>query len=208
MAFGLASIIGLLIAVAALSGFLILRQMARFYIEVIRGLPILVLLLYIAFVGVPLLVEGWNFLSQHLPLPALKVRDIPLIWRATAALTIAYSAFIAEVFRAGILAVEPGQIEAAKSLGLSGLQRFRLIVLPQALKIILPPLGNDFIAMIKDSSLVSVLGVADVTQLGKVYAAGSFRFLETYNIVAYIYLVMTLCLSLMLRRLEYRLRKD
>ena len=121
---------------------------------------------------------------------------------------IGYSAFIAEVFRAGILSVDPGQIEAAKALGLSGWQRFRLIIMPQAIRTILPPLGNDFVALIKDSSLVSVLGVADVTQLGKVYAAGSFRFLETYNIVAYIYLVLTVGLSLMLRKLEARLARS
>ncbi len=95
-----------------------------------------------------------------------------------------------------------GQIEAAKALGLSGTQRFRLVVFPQALRTILPPLGNDFVAMVKDSSLVSVLGVADITQMGKVYASGSFRFFETYSIVAYIYLILTIGLSLVLRRLE------
>jgi polar amino acid transport system permease protein len=135
----------------------------------------------------------------------LRVRDVSLLWRAIIALTIGYSAFIAEVFRAGILAVDKGQIEAAEALGLSGYQRFRLVVLPQAIRIILPPLGNDFVAMVKDSSLVSVLGVADITQMGKVYAAGSFRFFETYNIVAYTYLVMVIGLSLALRALERRL---
>ena len=135
----------------------------------------------------------------------LRVRDVSLLWRAIIALTIGYSAFIAEVFRAGILAVDKGQIEAAKALGLSGYQRFRLVVLPQAIRIILPPLGNDCVAMVKDSSLVSVLGVADITQMAKVYAAGSFRFFETYNIVAYTYLVMVIGLSLALRALERRL---
>ena len=85
---------------------------------------------------------------------------------------------IAEVFRAGIQSVETGQIEAAKALGLSSVQRFRLVVFPQAIRTILPPLGNDFVAMVKDSSLVSVLGVADITQMGKIYASGSFRFFE------------------------------
>ena len=135
------------------------------------------------------------------------MRDVSLLWRAIIALTIGYSAFISEVFRAGIQAVDPGQIEAAKALGLSRYQRFRLIVMPQAIRTILPPLGNDFIAMVKDSSLVSVLGVADITQMGKVYAAGSFRFFETYSIVAYIYLILTVSLSLALRALENRLRK-
>ena len=84
--------------------------------------------------------------------------------------------------------------------------RFRLIVMPQAIRVILPPLGNDFVAMVKDSSLVSVLGVADITQMGKVYAAGSFRFFETYSIVAYIYLIITVGLSIALRSLEKRMR--
>ena len=206
VAFALASAFGLGLAVCVLSGSVLLRQAARFYIEIIRGIPILVLLFYIAFVAVPAFVAGWNALAEPLGLDPLRTRDVSFLWRAIIALTIGYAAFIAEVFRAGIQSVDPGQIEAAKALGLSGWQRFRLIVLPQALRTILPPLGNDFIAMIKDSALVSVLGVADITQLGKVYAAGSFRFFETYNVVAFLYLVMTVGLSLALRGLERRLR--
>jgi len=204
--FSLASALGLVLAVASLSRFLAVRQVARFYIEVVRGLPILVLLLYIAFVAAPLVIALINAIIEPLGIDALRTRDFPLIWRAILALTIGYSAFIAEVFRAGIQAVDKGQIEAAKALGMSGWLRFRLIVFPQALRTILPPLGNDFVAMIKDSSLVSVLGVADITQLGKVYAAGSFRFFETYNVVAFIYLTMTVTLSLALRKFERKTR--
>ncbi len=136
------------------------------------------------------------------------MRDVSLMWRAIIALMIGYSAFIAEVFRAGIQSVDKGQVEAAKALGLSRYQRFRLVVFPQAIRVILPPLGNDFVAMVKDSSLVSVLGVADVTQMGKIYASGSFRFFETYSIVAYVYLVLTIGLSLALRAVEQRLRRS
>lgn len=211
VAFALASAFGLLLAVMGLSGSLVMRQIARFYVEVIRGVPILVLLFYIAFVAAPAIVLAWNFLATPLReaglMEALQVRDFSLLWRAIIALTIGYSAFISEVFRAGILSVEKGQIEAAKALGLSRWQRFRLIIMPQAIRTILPPLGNDFVAMVKDSSLVSVLGVADITQMGKVYASGSFRFFETYSIVAYVYLILTIGLSLMLRRLEARLRR-
>jgi polar amino acid transport system permease protein len=212
IAFALACLLGLLLAVMALSGWTVLRQTARFYVEIIRGVPILVLLLYVAFVGAPVIIDAVNWLAAPMRQASiagkLTVRDFPLMWRAIVALTIGYSAFIAEVFRAGILAVDVGQIEAAKALGLTRLQRFRLIVLPQALRTILPPLGNDFVAMVKDSSLVSVLGVADLTQMGKVYASGSFRFFETYSIVAYIYLILTIGLSLALRALERRLRKN
>jgi len=209
--FSLASALGLGIALMALSGTAWLRQISRFYVEIIRGMPILVLLFWIAFVGAPALVAGWNALTATLQdagwLKPVLVRDLSLLWRAIIALMIGYSAFIAEVFRAGIQSVDAGQIEAAKALGLSRYQRFRLIIMPQAIRTILPPLGNDFIAMVKDSSLVSVLGVADITQMGKVYASGSFRFFETYSIVAYIYLILTVGLSLGLRRLERRMRK-
>ena len=164
------------------------------------------LLLYVAFVLAPGMVAGWNWLAGYLGIDPLRVRDFSLLWRAILALTIGYSAFIAEVFRAGLLSVDEGQIEAAEALGLSRSQVFRLVVLPQAIRTILPPLGNDFVAMVKDSSLVSVLGVLDVTQLGKVTAAGNFRYFETYNVVALIYLTMTITLSLLLRRLEARLR--
>ncbi|MDX8531820.1 amino acid ABC transporter permease [Mesorhizobium sp. VK25A] len=212
VAFALASALGLGIALMALSGSQWLRQIARFYVEIIRGVPILVLLFWIAFAGAPAVVAAWNALTAPLQsaglMGELLVRDVSLLWRAIMALTIGYSAFISEVFRAGIQSVERGQIEAAKALGLTRGQRFRLIVFPQAIRMILPPLGNDFVAMVKDSSLVSVLGVADITQIGKVYAAGSFRFFETYSIVAYIYLILTVGLSLALRALEQRLRRQ
>lgn len=208
--FALATALGLLIALLGMSDSLVLRQFARFYVEVIRGIPILVLLFYIAFVGAPGLVALTNWLMTPLFSAGwaepLQVRDLSLMWRAIFALTIGYSSFIAEIFRAGIQSVDQGQIEAAKSLGLNRTQRFRLVVFPQAVRVIFPPLSNDFVSMVKDSSLVSVLGVADITQMGKVYAAGSFRFFETYSIVTYIYLLLTIGLSLGLRRLELRMR--
>lgn len=204
--FGLAAVLGLGLALAGLSRWRVLRQAARLWIEVIRGVPIMVLLLYVAFVLAPGLVYLWNLIGTALGAAPVLARDFPLIARAVLALTLAYSAFLAEIFRAGLQAVEKGQIEAAMALGLSGWQRFRHIVFPQALRTILPPLGNDFVAMVKDSSLVSILGVADITQLGKVQAAGNFRYFETYNMVALLYLVMTVGLSLLLRRLEARLR--
>jgi His/Glu/Gln/Arg/opine family amino acid ABC transporter permease subunit len=206
VAFAMASGLGLLLAVGSLSRSLFLRQVARFYIEIVRGVPILVLLLYVAFVIAPGMVVAWNWATAWLGVEPIRTRDFPLLWRAILALAIGYSAFIAEVFRAGLQSVDRGQVEAANALGLSPWLRFRLVVFPQAFRTILPPLGNDFVAMVKDSSLVSVLGVMDVTQLGKVTAAGNFRYFETYNVVALIYLLMTITLSLLLRRLEARLR--
>ncbi len=209
--FFLATMLGLIFALMGLSKSLVLRQIARFYVEVIRGIPMLVLLFYIAFVGAPALAWLIDTITRPLQeagvMGEFRTRDISLMWRAVLALMIGYSAFIAEVFRAGILSVDEGQVEAAEALGLSPWQRFRLVVFPQAIRTILPPLGNDFVAMVKDSSLVSVLGVADLTQMGKIYASGSFRFFETYSIVAYIYLVLTIGLSLGLRQIEKKLRK-
>ena len=211
MAFSLATVLGLLVALLGLSNHAALRQIARFYIEIVRGIPILVLLFYVAFVGAPAFVGLANFILSPLidagVAETIMVRDLSLMWRAIIALMIGYAAFIAEIFRAGIESVDEGQIEAAQALGLGRFQRFRLVVFPQAIRTIFPPLSNDFVSMVKDSSLVSVLGVADITQMGKVYAASSFRFFETYSIVAYVYLILTIGLSLVLRGFERRMRK-
>ncbi len=211
VAFAMAIALGLVVALGRLSRFRVLREVATFYVEVIRGVPVLVLLFYIAFVGAPQLVAAWNFVfSAPIAsgwLPAASVRDFSMEWRAIFALTLSYSAFIAEIFRAGIEAVPRGQVEAASALGLGRRQTMRLVVLPQAVRVVIPPLGNDFVAMIKDSALVSALGVQDITQLGKVYSASTFLFFETYNVVAYLYLVMTIGLSLIVRGLERRLRR-
>ncbi|MBB3967159.1 polar amino acid transport system permease protein [Rhizobium metallidurans] len=208
--FALATLLGLGIALLGLSDSVALRQIARFYVEVVRGIPMLVLLFYVAFVGAPAFVAAYNFVTAPLVNAGLAepvlVRDFSLMWRAIIALMIGYSSFIAEVFRAGIQSVDQGQIEAAKALGLSRYHRFRFVVFPQAIKVIFPPLSNDFVAMVKDSSLVSVLGVSDITQMGKIYASGSFRFFETYSIVTYIYLILTIGLSLGLRQIEKRMR--
>src|SRR5690606_6843314 len=210
VAFALACLLGLLVALARTSRNRILREVATFYTELVRGIPVLVFLFYVAFVGAPWLVDTVNSLLDWLGLdwlPRMTVRDFDFTWRAILALTICYSSFIAEIFRAGIQAVDEGQIEAARALGLRPWDIFRHIVGPQALRTILPPLGNDFVSMIKDSALVSALGVQDITQLGKLSSAASFKFFETYNVVAFLYLTMTISLSLLVRLLEHRLRK-
>ncbi len=211
VAFALAIALGLVVALGRLSRFRVLREVSTFYVEVVRGVPVLVLLFYIAFVGAPQLVAAWNFafawFIERGVLPSASVRDFSMEWRAILALTISYSSFLAEIFRAGIQAVPAGQLEAAQSLGLSRRQAMRLVVLPQAVRVVIPPLGNELVSMIKDSALVSALGVQDITQLGKVYSASTFLFFETYNVVAYLYLVMTIGLSLLVRGLERRLRR-
>ena len=211
VAFALAMILGLLVALMRTSGQPVLVQLATFYTELIRGIPILVFLFYIAFVGAPAVIVAANWLTAPLQslgwMPLLTVRNFDLTWRAIIALTICYSAFLSEIFRAGIEAVPEGQVEAARAIGLHDRQIARHIVFPQAFRIILPPLGNDFVSMVKDSALVSSLGVQDITQLGKVYSSGTFKFFETYNVVAFLYLTMTISLSLIVRYIERRLRK-
>lgn len=210
IAFLLSLVTGTLLALALVSRSTVVNQAARAYVEVMRGVPMLVLLYYIAFAVGPALVAGYASLFGPLVeaglMPAISVRDFGFEWRAILALTAGYSAFIAEVVRGGIDSVPKAQSEAAFALGLTRWQTMRLVVLPQALKTMLPPLGNDLVSMLKDSSLVSVLGVGDITQIGKTYSAATFRFFETYTVVALFYLVMTIGLSVLARRLEARLR--
>jgi polar amino acid transport system permease protein len=209
VAFSLACLLGLVIAMARTSRLRPLREVATFYVEIVRGIPMLVALFYVAFVGAPWLVAAINWLIGPLVglgwTEPMSIRTLDFTWRAILALTVCYSAFIAEILRAGIQAVDYGQVEAAKALGLPPWRTFRHIVGPQAVRIVLPPLGNDFVSMIKDSALVSALGVQDITQLGKVYSSGTFKFFETYNVVAFIYLVMTISLSLVVRLIERRM---
>ncbi len=218
VAYLLAIFIGLVIGLMRVSQVRIAHEVSTFYVEILRGVPMLVILYYIAFVGAPGLAHAINAVGQLLagagPLAGLgralsgfQVRDLDFTTRAIIALTLGYSAFIAEIFRAGIQSIGRGQMEAARSLGMSYRQAMESIILPQAVRTVLPPLGNDLIAMLKDSSLVSVLGVQDITQLGKVYSASTFRFFETYNVVAFLYLVMTLGLTLFVRWIERRMAR-
>ncbi len=210
-----ALIVGLLVGLMRVSKNRVVYEASTFYVEVIRGVPILVLLYYIAFVGAPQVVVGLNWIGASLSnwgietpgnyLANFQVRQLNFAARSILALIIAYSAFLAEIFRAGIQSIERGQVEAALSLGMTRWQAMRFVVLPQAIRRVLPPLGNDFIAMLKDSSLVSVLGVTDITQMGRLYANSTFMFFETYNVVAFLYLVMTIALTMLLRMVEKRM---
>ncbi len=217
VAYTLALLVGLVFGLMRVSQNRAAREVSQFYVEIVRAVPMLVILYYIAFVGAPGLAEVVNAFGGALgrvgPLAGLgnhladfQVRQLNFTSRAILALTIGYSAFLAEIFRAGIQSIGRGQMEAARSLGMSYRQAMRAVILPQAVRNVLPPLGNDLVAMLKDSSLVSVLGVQDITQLGKVYSASTFRFFETYNVVAFLYLVMTIGLALLLRWVEKRLR--
>ena len=208
IAYVAALVIGLMIGLARTSSNKLIYNLASFYVEVVRGIPMLVLLLYIAFVAVPLAMEGLNMLGEAIGsawLSSLTPRNFPNEWRVVLGLGVAYGAFESENFRAGIQSIERGQFEASRALGMSYWQTMRFVVLPQAIRRILPTLGNDFISMLKDSSLVSVLGVEDITQITKLYASSTFLFFQSYSILAFMYLTMTVLLSRAVRWMELRL---
>ena len=165
------------------------------YVEIIRGVPMLVIILYMGFAITPALRDatGGNVDLRGLPAAVL-------------GLGFGYGAYLAEVFRAGIESIPKGQMEAARSLGMTYMQAMRLVILPQAIRLILPPLGNDFIAMLKDSSLISVIALPEVLQQGRLWISRNFRAFEGYNSVMMVYLVLTLSLSLLVRAIERRSR--
>lgn len=196
--FGLALIFGLLAGLGRISHNPAIRNVAIFYVEFIRGVPTLVLILTLAFVMIPALSGALG----------IENRDVSIELRAVLALAIIYGAFLAEVFRAGIESIPKGQMEAARSLGMSYRHAMQYIILPQAVRNISPALGNDFIAMLKDSSLASVLAVRELTQQARLYAGSTFRFPESYLVLTFCYLTMTLILSLFLRWYESRLKGD
>jgi polar amino acid transport system permease protein len=214
IAFTLAIIIGLIAGLGRVSKNPVIFNIATLYVQIIRGVPILVQLLVIAFVIIPIVIEGVNALGNALApvlgptnfMATATPQDVPFLTRCIIALAIAYGGFEAETFRAGIQSISKGQMEAARSLGMSYFQAMRYIILPQAIRRVLPPLGNDFISMLKDSSLVSVLGVRDITQEARLYASASFRFLATYSSLAFLYLSMTIVLSLGVKWVENKLR--
>lgn len=200
-AFLLSLLIGLLAGLGRISRNIVLRNMAIAYIEFIRGVPILVLIFTIALVIVPAV-------AAPLEVVGVDNNDISMVWRAIIALALIYGAYLGEVFRAGVESIGRGQMEAGRSLGMTHTQSMRYIILPQAIRNVLPAVGNDFIAILKDSSLVSVLAVRDLTQNARLFASTSFRFQESYFILTFFYLTMTLVLSLLLQWLQRRMRRN
>lgn len=209
--------LGLLAGFGRISQSVFWKNLSTLYIELVRGIPMLVLIFFIALVGVPALVSGINLLGKQLVslgmdgigsgMAGLQVKSVSMSLRAIVALAVTYGAFQAEIFRAGIQSVNPGQMEAARSQGMTYFQGMRYVVLPQAIRNVLPALGNEFISMLKDSSLVSVLAVRDITQVARLYAGQSFKFEETYITLAVLYLIMTIGLSMLVKFLESRTKR-
>jgi len=217
--FSIAIALGLIAGLGRVSKNPIFYNLSSLYVEVIRGIPLLVQLLYVAFVLVPMGVDLVNAIGGFMLLHTtwapllgvahsfanLDIKGVGMTVRAIVGLAFGYGAYEAEVFRGGIQSIERGQMEASRSLGMSYFQAMRYIILPQAIRRMLPPLGNDFIAMLKDSSLISALAVRELTQLGKLHRSRTFLMFETWNTVAFLYLILTLTLSLGVKFMERRM---
>lgn len=185
----LSLVLGLITGLGRLSRNRVFNLIASTYVEIIRGIPLLVQLFYI------------YYALGRIPL----FQNLPPLAAAVVAMGICYGAYMGEVFRAGIQSIDKGQSEAARSLGFSRTQTMMLVILPQAWRTILPPVGNEFIALLKDSSLVSILAVSDLLRRGREFASESFLYFETYTMVALVYLIITLFLSKAVSKMEQRL---
>ncbi|MCE7949154.1 MAG: amino acid ABC transporter permease [Chloroflexi bacterium CFX4] len=252
VAFAVAVVIGLVAGLMRISSNPILFNASTIYVEVLRGVPLLVTLLFVNFalytwlrddfpqlaptlqIGIGLLAaiialtQAWNrrALSRTEPSAFLQPiiaalvmgstfililgafaanSDLPPLARGILGLAICYGAYLAELFRAGIQSIGRGQMEAARSLGMSYLQAMRYIILPQAFRVVLPPLGNEFIAMLKDTALLTVIALPEMTQRARLFAADTFRVFEPYITIGALYLCMTLLLSVLVRAAERRL---
>lgn len=179
--------IGLFVGIARISQFKVLRVLAAIYADCIRGTPLLVQIFLIYFA-----------------LPMVIGQRVEPFIAAVAACGINSGAYVSEIFRAGIQAIDIGQMEAGRSLGMTWWQTMYSIILPQAIRNILPPLGNEFIAMLKDSSLVSVIGFEELTRRGQLIIAQTYGSFEIWMTVAILYLIMTLAISRIVLLLEKR----
>ncbi len=185
------TVIGLFVGVGRISSIRLVRWAAAVYVDFIRGTPLLVQIFLIYFA-----------------LPVVTGIKMNPFVAAITACSINSGAYVAEIFRAGIESIDDGQMEAGRSLGLSWMQTMRYIIIPQAFKRVIPPLGNEFIALLKDSSLVSVIGFEELTRRGQLVIARTYASLEIWICVALIYLAMTLTISRFVAYLERRYKVD
>lgn len=210
VAFGFILVVGMFGGLGRLSSNLFLKGVASIYVEVVRGIPLLVQLLFIWFALPQVLdtVGGW--FVEYLPGVGqwLKTVQLDPFTAAVLGFTVCYGAYMTEIFRAGIQSIHKGQMEAARSLGMTYVQAMRYVILPQAVRVILPPVGNEFVTLLKDSSLVSVLAVPDLTRRGREYMARTFLSFETWAMVALIYLVLTLTFTRLVTFIERRWSVD
>jgi polar amino acid transport system permease protein len=251
LAYLTAVILGLIFGLMRVSANPVLFNISTVYVEIVRGVPLLVILLFVNFAFAPWFRDNFPGLAPSLQRGTLVIAALVVVFyvitrwsrrqtdpldlvqpiglaigfgvlliviigffaahnnldpvqRAILGLAFGYGAFTAELFRAGIQSIGRGQTEAARSLGMSYIQAMRYVVLPQAFRVILPPLGNDFIAMLKDTSLIAILALPELTQKARLFASNTFRPFEAYITIGVLYLCMTLFLSFMVRVVERR----
>ena len=184
-----AVVIGILTGLGSSSKNRFINQLCGVYVELIRGIPLLVQLMFLYYaLGSLIHIDG--------------------IVAAIVALSICFGAYMGEIIRAGIQSIPKGQTEAATALGLSKSQTFIHVILPQTIKVVLPAIGNEFISMLKDSSLVSILALSDILKRGREYISRTFLSLQTMLVVALIYLILTLILSRLVGLMEEKLHKN
>lgn len=189
--------IGLLFALFNVSKNRALNAVGTIFVDAVRGVPLIVLAFFIYF-GVP---QGFKMLgAQSFRLTALQA--------GTAALAINCGAYMAEIFRAGIESIDKGQMEAARSLGLSYSMAMRRVILPQAIKVMVPSIINQFIITLKDTSILSVIGYPELTNMGKTISGNTFKSLQTWAIVGVLYMIVITILSKVAKRIERRLKSE
>jgi polar amino acid transport system permease protein len=198
VSFVLILVLGLIGALGRMSKNRVIAGIAGLYVELIRGIPLMVQLIwwYYAF---PVIMAD---MGRRLGLEFLSNYQANANVMAVVGLTVCYGAYMTEIYRAGIQSIPKGQMEAARSLGMSYFQAMRYVILPQAVRVILPPVGNEFVALLKDSSLVSVVAVVDITRRGREFMSTHFNPIETWSFVALVYLVMTLLSARVVNRIE------
>lgn len=196
--------------------YIVFYNALTFYVEFMRGIPSLVFVLLAGFAILPSIRDNLNTglipgLNNILGVTGIQIGELKIRgndpFMGIAALSLIYAAYLSEVFRAGIQGIAKGQFEAARSLGMNGFQTMRLIVIPQAIRAVLPPLGNDFIAIIKDTALLTILGLNEITKLSQKWVGTSFTYPQTYLVLSMIYLTMTIIGSLLVQIMESRLRR-
>jgi len=204
ISFVLVLVFGLITGLGRLSKITIVRGFATIYVELVRGIPLLVQLMFWYF-AFPSVIQG---MGKMLEIQSIAQYRANPIFMAILGLTFCYSAYMSEVYRAGIQSISKGQMEAARSLGMTYFQAMRYVILPQALRVILPPVGNEFITLLKDSSLVSVVAVADITRRGREFMAANFIPVDTWVMVALLYLVLTLFSARIVNWIENKTRLE
>jgi polar amino acid transport system permease protein len=178
----------------------VIHFIATLYVEIIRGIPLLVQLIWWYFAA-PVVIKSLGSFLHFAPMANYQSNAIFL---AVLGLVICYGAYMTEIFRAGIQSIPKGQMEAARSLGMTYMQSMRYVILPQSLRVVLPPVGNEFIMLIKDTSLVSVVAVADLTRQGREFMSAHMNPIEVWTFVALIYLIITLFSARLIAWLENR----